>query len=133
MRFEGGDSSQVTDNGGYVAFESWDGNALYYLKADSSPLYVRTLAGGPERKFIDSVVARAFYPVENGIYYLGSGEKPGAFALRFYDFANEKRRTLIAIEQTPGLGLAVSPDRQTFLFSIRNPDSSDLMLIENFR
>jgi len=31
------------------------------------------------------------------------------------------------------LGLTVSPDRKTFLFSIGNPESSGLMLIENFR
>lgn len=73
MRFEGGEAFQVTDNGGYVAFESWDGKILCYLKASSSslrfiqPLYARALAGGPERQIIDAVAVRAFYPVKNGI------------------------------------------------------------------
>jgi len=133
MHFEGGEAFQVTDNGGYVAFESWDGKTLYYLKAGSSPLYARALAGGPERQIIDAVASRAFYPVEDGIYYIGPGDAAGTYALRFYDFANRRSRTLSSIEQTPNLGLTVSPDCQTFLFSIRNPESSDLMLIENFR
>jgi Tol biopolymer transport system component/predicted Ser/Thr protein kinase len=139
MRFGGGEVFQVTNNGGYIAFESWDGEILCYLKAVAStrgfiqPLYARALAGGPERQLIDAVVGRAFYPVEDGIYYIGPGEKPGAYALRFYDFANKRSRTLSAIEQTPQSGLTVSPDRKTFLFDIGNPDSSDLMLIDNFR
>jgi hypothetical protein len=134
MRFEGGEALQMTNNGGYVAFESADGNVLYYLKAESSgPLYARTLAGGPERRTIDAVASRAFYPVEDGIYYIGPGEKSGTYALQFYSSVNHSNRTLSSIEQTPALGLTVSPDRKTFLFSIRNPDRSDLMLIENFR
>jgi len=96
-------------------------------------LYARALAGGPERQIIDAVASRVFYPVEDGIYYIGPGDAAGTYALRFYDFANRRSRTLSSIEQTPNLGLTVSPDRQTFLFSISNPESSDLMLIENFR
>jgi hypothetical protein len=136
MCFEGGQAFQVTDNGGYVAFESWDGRTLYYLKlsaSSSSPLCARALAGGPERQIIDAVGGRAFYPVEDGIYYIGPGEKPGVYALRFYEFANKRSQTLSSIEQTLGQVLTVSPDRQTFLFDIGNPASSDLMLIENFR
>ena len=96
-------------------------------------MYARALAGGPERQIIDAVASRAFYPVEDGIYYIGPGEKPGAFALRFHDFANNRSQTLSKIEPRLGQYLTVSPDRKTFLFSIGNPESSDLMLIENFR
>jgi hypothetical protein len=32
-----------------------------------------------------------------------------------------------------GVGLTVSPDRKTFLFTAWKPDHADLMLIENFR
>jgi hypothetical protein len=84
MRFEGGEAFQVTDNGGYVAFESFDGKVLFYLKPLSvniGPLFARALSGGPEREIIDAVAYRQFYPVEDGIYYMGLGEKPGTYVL----------------------------------------------------
>ncbi len=133
VRVEGGEVSQVTNNGGYVAFESWDGNRLFYLKDSNSPLFERRLYGGPERRIIDSVFGRAFYPVKDGIYYFGPGEKPGVPALRFEDFASQRTQKLISIEQELSLGLTVSPDRKTFLFGVSNPASSDLMLVDGFR
>jgi Tol biopolymer transport system component len=134
MPFQGGEAAQVTDNGGYVAFESWDGKTLYYVKAVlTQPLFARPLGGGPERQIIGRVVNRAFYPVEDGIYYIGPGEKLGTYSLQFYDFATGRSRALTAIEESVYLGLAVSPDRKTVLFTTGNPGNADLMLIENFR
>jgi Tol biopolymer transport system component len=135
MPFQGGQAVQVTDKGGYVAFESWDSTTLYYVKAvpTPTPLFARPLGKGPEHQIIDRVVNRAFYPVEDGIYYIGPGEKLGTYSLQFYDFATGRSRALTAIEESVYLGLAVSPDRKTVLFSVSNPATSDLMLIENFR
>jgi serine/threonine protein kinase len=133
--FQGGEALQVTDNGGRVVFASRDGETLYYMKIASTvaPLYARAVSGGAERRIIEAVLQRAFYPVEDGIYYMGPGERPGESALRFYRFASQTTETLTSIEQHVSLGLTVSPDRKTFLFSVSNPASSDLMLIENFR
>jgi len=131
--FAGGPAVQVTDAGGYVAFESWDGKTLYYAKGSTSPLFARSLAGGSERQVLDTVAYRAFFPVEAGIYHIGLGQKPDAYALKFHDFASGKSRTLSRIEAPLDLGLAVSPDRKNMLFTVQNPGGSDLMLIENFR
>ena len=80
------------------------------------------------------MVSRAFFPVEEGIYYIGAGERPGTRALlRFYDFTTARSRTLSGIEHSPGLGLTVSPDRKTVLFTVTKPINRDLMLIENFK
>jgi eukaryotic-like serine/threonine-protein kinase len=132
----GGDSVQVTQNGGFVAFESWDGKTLYYLKNDISggkPLFAVPLAGGMERQVLDSVVPRAFFPVEEGIYYIAQKEKDRGYPLRFFDFATGKHRVLTWIENQPRFGLTVSPDRRTVLFTILKPVGIDLMMIENFR
>ena len=136
----GGESMQVTDRGGYVAFESWDGKTLYYTKSAGvnvdlgpGPLFARSLAGGPERQVLDSVAARAFFPVEDGIYYIAKADKDGAWPLQFFDLATGKSRVLTRIEGQLWWGLTVSPDRKTFLFSVSKPLNFDLMLIENFR
>jgi Tol biopolymer transport system component len=131
----GGESVQVTDNGGYVAFESWDGKTLYYTKDTGAggPLFAKSLAGGPERQILDSVVSRAFVVVEDGIYHIARTDKEGAYPLQFFDFATGKSRVLTTIEGQREPGLAVSPDRKTVLFSVSKPINYDLMLIENFR
>ena len=133
----GGESVQVTDNGGYAALESWDGKTLYYTKDPSfvlsAPLFAKPLAGGSEWQILDSVVSWAFFVVENGIYHIARADKDGAYPLQFFDFTTRKSRLLTRIESQPFLGLTVSPDRKTVLFSVSKPINHDLMLIENFR
>ena len=47
--------------------------------------------------------------------------------------ASGRSRALTAIEGSVYLGLAVSPDRKTVLFTVAEPLNRDLMLVENFR
>ena len=132
----GGEGVQVTDKGGLVAFESWDGKTLYYTKSPeqaSVPLFARSLAGGLERQILDSVVARAFFPVEDGIYHITRADRDGAYPLQFFDLATGRSRALTRIEGRLWWGLTVSPDRKTFLFTVSKPLNYDLMLVENFR
>jgi len=130
--FAGGPAEQITQNGGNVAFESADGKNLYYVKSDSSPLFTMALAGGPERQVLDSVVSRAFVVMEDGIFYISRLED-GLYPLRFFQFSNSQSRVLTSFEGPLGLGLTVSPDRKTWLFSKSTVSGSDLMLVENFR
>ena len=132
----GGASTQITDNGAYVADESWDGKAIYYVKNvpyAAQPLYAKSLAGGAEWQVLDSVYARSFLAVEDGIYHIAGADDQGAYSLQFFDFATGKSRVLTRIDSSPSIGLTVSPDRKTILFSAYKPINSDLMLIENFR
>jgi Tol biopolymer transport system component len=133
----GGESVQVTDKGGSVAFESWDGKTLYYTKSSGLapvPLFARSPADGPERQILDSVVPRAFFvPVEDGIYHIARADRDGAYPLQFFDLATGRSRVLTRIEGRLWWGLTVSPDRKTFLFSVVKPLNYDLMLVENFR
>ena len=59
--------------------------------------------------------------------------RPGTHLLRFYDFASGRSRVLTVIDGSLNVGLTVSPDRKTVLFTAVKPINRDLMLIENFR
>jgi Tol biopolymer transport system component/tRNA A-37 threonylcarbamoyl transferase component Bud32 len=129
----GGQAEQVTQNGGFVAFESADGKTLFYMKDNSAPLFAKPLGGGPERQVLDFVAYRAFFVVEDGLYYIGRAGNDRQYPLQFFQFSTGTSRLLTKIEGMLGLGLTVSPDRKTFLFVKSVTSGSDLMLIENSR
>ena len=76
--------------------------------------------------------ARAFYVVKDGIYHIARRGSDGYHPLQFFEFATGKSRVLTRIEASPFIGLTVSPDRSTVLFSAYK-EVADLMLVENFR
>ena len=96
------------------------------------PLYARSVSGADETQVVERVVVRGFAVFENGIYYLDRSA-PGKFEIRLQEFATGRSRTIGAIEGELGIGFAVSPDRNAFLFTESASRGSDLMLIENFR
>ena len=130
----GGAVRQVTRNGGYIAFESVDGSVLFYTLSEfgSEGLFAKRLPDGDEVPLIrERIGRRGFAVFSDGIYYLGAAGPD--FKIRFYQFATRVTRTLAEVEGQLQLGLAVSPDRKSFLFSKVVFSGSDLMLIENFR
>jgi dipeptidyl aminopeptidase/acylaminoacyl peptidase len=130
MPFGGGTAEQLTKEGGFVAYESTDGTTLFYMKAPSSPLFARPLSGGAERQLVDWVSARAFFPVEDGIYYIG---RPNAICVQFFRFSNQTSQVLTKIDGGVYNGLSVSPDRSTILFSKIVAFGANLMMIEKFQ
>jgi Tol biopolymer transport system component len=151
MPAHGGTAERITRNGGYVAFESADGKTLYYTlsNAGTEGLYAKPLPDGEEKQLLnEGVQRRGFAVFSDGIYYLCSrgGQRPPEDSLiapfqssaeghdiRFYEFASGRSHVMGEIGGDLHLGLAVSPDRKTFLFSKIIDSGSDLMLIENFR
>jgi hypothetical protein len=130
---DGSGPEPVTRNGGMVALESDDGKSLHYTKTgDDAPLYTSRIDGTKEKVVADRIVARAFAVGTGGVYYLCNAG-PSRNEIRFYETATGKTRTAGVIEGGLGLGFAVSPDRTTFLFTMRRPPDTDLMLVENFR
>ena len=132
----GGKEEQITRNGGYLAFESTNKNTLYYtLSQDGTEgLYAKSLPDGVEVQAVnENVVARGLAVFSDRAYYLHCGQNE--CDIRFYEFANARVQVIhkIGVLLHGASGLTVSPDRQTFLFSILNRPESDLMLIENFR
>jgi len=128
-----GVAERVTENGGYVALESADGRTLFYTKAESSPLFARSLDGGSERQVLEYVTASAFAVFEDGIYFIGRLDAEKRYPLTFYEFSTRSSRLLTKTEGPLLQFLSVSPDRKTFLFTRSATEGTDLMLIENFR
>jgi Tol biopolymer transport system component len=135
---KGGQGTQVTRNGGWTAFESYDGQSLYYTKnLDSldyeSGLWTRSIRGGQERLVLESVCCRTFSVMEDGIYYIPVPGPGKSASLRFYDFAAGKNREVAAIQEYVREGATVSPDRKTFLFGAATQIGSNVMIVDNFR
>jgi Tol biopolymer transport system component len=133
----GGEPVLVTDNGGFVAFESMDGNSVFYTKTAGgcTPLFVRPLAGGPERQVSDSVCLRGFVVTERGIYHLSGNLEERSFSIKLLDPNTGRSSVVKEIEGRPYLdqGLAVSPDGKTILYAASTQLRADLMLVDNFR
>lgn len=133
----GGEPVRVTDNGGFVAFESMDGRSIYYTKtpAGCAPLYVRSLKGGPEREVASSVCLRGFTVTKQGIYYVTGNLDDRRYSIILLD---PRRLTSVSVGEIEGRldlsqGLAVSPDGKTVLFAASAQAGADLMLVENYR
>lgn len=129
---EGGPAIQLTHNGGWVAFESPDGQSLYYGKSGSAGVWMRSLGGGEEKLILESVSERAFLPVDDGIYYLASIAADWSTTLRFRSFATAHEKEIARIKYA-FQGIAVSPDRKTILFSAAGRTDSNIMVVDNFR
>jgi hypothetical protein len=135
LPFAGGPQEQVTRNGGYAAFESVDGQTLFYTRQISGPLFAKPLFSSAEHQVLPIIVNKAFFPVAGGIYYIGyigrRHDEP-YFSLEFLRFSDNTRRLIANIDGVPYQGLSVSPDEKTILFSKSASHGADLMMIENF-
>jgi Tol biopolymer transport system component len=129
----GGPAVQVTSKG-LVAAESPDGHTLYYLTRVDGELWQRSLDGGAARKLIDSVLLRNFAVTEQGIYYARRGSE-SMWSIRFLNLnlATGADTRIAEFTKPALLGLSLSPDRRTLLYTQVDDEGSDLMLIENFR
>jgi sugar lactone lactonase YvrE len=130
----GGPEERVTRSPG-GALESADGKALFFshLEAQQSELLTTTLADGAERTALDCVRGRGFVPASEGLYHVGcGGPQPREAPLYLLDLATKRDRLLGQLEGYD-MGLAVSPDGRSILFTRVQGEGSDLVLIENFR
>jgi dipeptidyl aminopeptidase/acylaminoacyl peptidase len=131
-----GEAIQVTRNGGFAALESLDGKTVYYTKArlgDSTPLWKTPVSGGEESQVLPSVAWRAFTLINDGIYFIPQPSADGKYSIHFLSFATGRVKTVAPISAPPRLGLTVSRDGRYLLYTQIDEQSSDLMLVENFR
>jgi Tol biopolymer transport system component len=127
----GGTEVQVTTNGGGVAFESVNGEDLYYAKEDG--LWKMPVRGGGETKVLGSLLWANFAPAKRGIYFLdGSPTFKAAPHLKLLDFTTHAIRTIAPVPGVVGDEISISPDEQWMLFDRKDREGSELMLVENF-
>jgi len=131
----GGSEERMTQGGGSRAYESADGKTLFFkgVAMDAyGPLLALPLDGEPERKVLECVPTVAFAVGPGGIYHFGCTADLHAVPLYLLDPATGQDRLLGKLEQAI-LGLTVSPDGKTILYTKLENQGSDLMMIENFR
>ncbi|RPI18132.1 MAG: hypothetical protein EHM61_28945 [Acidobacteria bacterium] len=136
----GGEARQVTRNGGFAAFESADGQFLYYAKMTDSGIW-RMPANGGDEKLVANVVAPGHWGYwalsPKGIYFVNL-DSPHNHTIDFFDFATKKTKTIASLTEqfdteAVDSALAVSRDGRWILYTQLDQAESDIMVVENFR
>ncbi|HXX21760.1 MAG TPA: protein kinase, partial [Terriglobia bacterium] len=136
MPAEGGQPVQVTKKGGQAAFESPDGKTLYYAKGLEVPgIWKVPVEGGKETPVL-AQLAPVYWGywglTAEGIYFYDAG----TMAIDFFSFTTHKAAQVAKPEKGPDgwePGFAVSPDGRAILFAQVDQETSNIMLVENFR
>jgi Tol biopolymer transport system component/tRNA A-37 threonylcarbamoyl transferase component Bud32 len=140
----GGEPAAVTRSGGFAPMESPDGKFLYYNRTRPSanynsvrgkitvPLLRMPVQGGEETQVLDAVYQRSWASTPQGIWFLWP-RTPDGGELRFYDFATAKTSVAASLPRNLVAGLALSPDGGTLLYNQVDHQSSQILLVENFR
>jgi Tol biopolymer transport system component len=128
----GGPATRLTKAGGVVGLESVDGKLLYYSKAEPG-LWAMPLKDGTESQVLPSLYGVAnFAATKQGIYFIHRAPDSGA-AISFMSFSSGVPVDLGIIKSPVGMGLAVSPDERTILYTRFDRADSDLFLVDNFK
>ena len=129
---QGGDPVQVTHAGGSGALESPDGKTLYYVKRDGNGgLWKMPVAGGQEAPVVPDVYRVNYAVTDKGIYFTPHIGGDYTSSVDFLSFATGTV-TQVVKTRPLDLGLGVSPDGRTLLYSQIDQTSSNIMLVENF-
>jgi Tol biopolymer transport system component len=130
---EGGPVSQLTKNGGAVAFDSTDGKLLFYSKFNEPGLWMLPLNGGSELQVLPSLYTfDTFAITKAGIYFAGRTANNEAL-IDFMSFSPRRMQEIARIKSPLGSSLAVSPDRRSLLYVQADQIGSDLILVDNFK
>ena len=140
----GGSPLQLTRRGGFEAFESFEGNVIYYSKRDRQlGLWRIRPDGGDERPapgLSEAGFWRYWAVARDGVYFV-----PGTFRaettsgphpIQFFSFGSGTTTTVAKIQKRligGPAGLAVSPDGRSLLFAQVDQNDRDIMLVEEFR
>ena len=88
--------------------------------------------GGDETQVMDGVRERSWAVTSEGVWFLGAKDEPHP-DLRFFDFKTSKVTTAVLFPKPLTTGLAISPDGRRLLYNQLDQQSSEILLVENFR
>jgi Tol biopolymer transport system component len=130
MDANGGNARQITRHGGYLAFESYDSQWVFYSREDGdSPLYRVPADGGVETQVLPRVYEFGFNVTPRGVLFAGGENSAG---IEFLNFETGKVSAFFRPDRQMTVGLSLSPDQRHLLYPQRESSGSDLMLVENF-
>jgi hypothetical protein len=126
--------ARIQDRSGNVAFVSPDNRLIYYQKDYlAGPLYAMPLGGGEEFQVASNVILRAFFPARRGVYFIAP-TKEHHVEIAFWNASSRRVRSVASLGDVQvWLGLSVSADERSFVYSQRDRYESDLLLVENFQ
>jgi hypothetical protein len=116
--------------------ESFDGQWLYFAKADEAGLWRMPTSGGEETKILDQPRASywGYWTVgREGIYYLNMRTTPPQIELM--PNTGGRPKAIYTMKRNPPLyaGLTISPDSRTLLYNELTESGSHITLAERER
>jgi len=130
----GGAPEQVTRHGGVSPDVSPDGAWLYYAKSDGvGGLWRMPIDGGEETRVVPELYRYNYALTDTGVYYVPHVVGTTPSTVRYLDLASGVTTQILEMDKPPDLGLAISPDGRTLLYTQVDYSGQDLMLVENFR
>jgi len=132
-----GKAVQITRQGGFTAFESYDRKTLYYTKRDAEGIWRVSLGGGEEIRV--TAAPRLGYwgywaVCETGLYLLDDNILPRP-TVEFYNFKTRKLAPVLQIEHSAPKwdpGLDASRDGRILMF-VQYDSQSFIAMVENFQ
>lgn len=128
---EGGEAQQVTSRGGYAAFESSDGSAIYYIKSDVSGVWKAPPDCSEESLVVEEASPEAWGSwavTPTGVFFVRSAASGPEIAS--YDFASGKTSLIAPVRDFVPQGLTVSPDGRRVLYARIDRYECDVMIGE---
>ena len=99
-----GGEVQVTQNGGFDAFESLDGQTVYFSRFDRAGIWSKPARGGTESVVVARRPQIGFWGnwavTERGIYFLDFEAEPKP-SIDFYSFATRRISNVLGLEKKP--------------------------------
>lgn len=134
---QSGNAVQVTKHGGREAFESPDGNLVYYARFPEPGIWSVPPEGGEETQVLQKAAQSLWTVARDGICFF-DWKDPMTPVVQFYGF--RERHTTVLHEfrrgshiDTLSSAISVSPDERWILYTQIDQAGSNLMLVDNFR
>ncbi len=134
MPASGGAPARITKQGGIAASESSDGRFLYYAKDTGAPTSIwRVPVDGGKEEFVVGGLSYAlnFVAGSRGLYFLALGKSQQDTTIDFFEYVTGKRTTLLHVGKKPFVGMALSQDQKSLLYSVIDSAGANLMLVDN--
>jgi len=134
----GGEAVQITRNGGFSAHESWDGRTLFFTRGiDATAISKMPVGGGEETEVVRGPVRTSAEWVvsHDGLYYATQEARDSPYTIEYLDLDSGQVTEVLRRESPRSrYSMTVSPDEAWILFGeASGPQTSELMLVENFR
>jgi Tol biopolymer transport system component/DNA-binding winged helix-turn-helix (wHTH) protein len=136
---EGGEARQLTRNRGGFAQESSDGSFLYFLPVPpvlNNGFWTVPVDGGEEALFLEGEFSQYTWNLweDNLVYVNPNGENGPSIELLDLETRDVTHLASLGADTEISRGFSVSPDGQWIFFTrVESEQTSDIMLVENFR